>query len=129
MSPVDQAVSQGTRRPWAKGSVYLWEKLNLGASVESVCAILDEWRSQVRAWAGALSHVSLKHAYLRLVEAECRSNYWQLLAAETPTMANKERALRETMMEIAAEQAYADALKSEIMRELNETAPNGPRAA
>lgn len=130
-SIVDKDVSQEKRAPWRKMSIYLHEKMHLGASVESVIGILDEWRQQVKAWAGALGALPLSVAYRRALEAECKANYAQYLAAENPTIQNLENAIRETDKELAAEQNYRDAMHAELMRQLQGTSPaplpNPPR--
>lgn len=123
-SGVDQDVSQGKRQPWAKMSRYFHEKLNLGASVESVVGILDEWRQQVKAWAGALGALPLSVAYRRALDAECRANLAQYLAAENPTLVNLENAIRETDKELEAEHNYRDAMHAELMRQLHGSEPS-----
>lgn len=123
-SVTDKDVSQEKRRPWARLSGYLHDKLNLGASVESTLAILDELRQQVKAWAGAIRTLPLAVAFRREVETQATADVSQQAATLNPTAENLEIAIRDTDAHIAAAQECRDVMYVEMMRLLNGVAPS-----
>jgi hypothetical protein len=123
-SVLDQDVSKETRAPWRKLNRYLHEKLELGASVESLTDFLAEMQGRVRAWAGAVASLPLAVAHRRAIMAEAASNVAQTLATMNPTTANLEKAVRDVKVEIARNEEWLASAQHELMRRMNGAAPS-----